>query len=119
MPTSIDCGSSAGARRSSPLETERGQPESGHAAHEGQRDALAQALPHDVQAARAHRRAHREPELLMSEPRWSDTPGPSYLIMPGGDIVYLRAPEENNGHYVRVIPDWVAQMKRAVDAAGP
>ena len=62
---------------------------------------------------------HAEPELLMSEPRWSDTPGPSYLITPGGDIIYLRAPAENTGHYFRVIPDWVEQMQRAVDTAGP
>ena len=38
-------------------------------------------------------------------------------VMPGGDAVSLQAAAENLGYYVRVIPDWVATMKRAVDAA--
>ena len=33
------------------------------------------------------------------------------------EAIHLQSPSENLGFYVRVIPDWVNQMKRAVDAA--
>lgn len=58
-----------------------------------------------------------KPELLAADPRWADTPGWSHAIMPGGDLVYMQTPAENLGYYVRVVPDWVKAMKRAVDAA--
>jgi hypothetical protein len=45
------------------------------------------------------------------------TPGWSHAAMPGGDAVYLPATAENLGYYVRVIPNWVGTMKRAVDEA--
>ncbi|MBX9928122.1 MAG: hypothetical protein K2X99_04340, partial [Gemmatimonadaceae bacterium] len=57
------------------------------------------------------------PEELFNDPFISDTPGWSYTIAPGGDIIYLQTPADNLGHYVRVVPNWVAAMKRAVDAA--
>ena len=56
-------------------------------------------------------------EVLFTDPRFVDTPGWSHAVMPGGDAVYLQATAENLGYYVRVIPHWVASMKRAVDAA--
>ncbi|MEQ1694078.1 MAG: hypothetical protein ABMA00_22505, partial [Gemmatimonas sp.] len=56
-------------------------------------------------------------EVLFTDPRFVDTPGWSHSMMPGGDAVYLQATAENLGYYVRVIPNWVAAMKRAVDAA--
>ena len=56
-------------------------------------------------------------EVLFTDPRFVDTPGWSHSVMPGGDAVYLQATAENLGYYVRVIPNWVAAMKRAVDAA--
>jgi len=56
-------------------------------------------------------------EVLFTDPRFIDTPGWSHSVMPGGDAVYLQATAENLGYYVRVIPNWVAAMKRAVDAA--
>ncbi|WP_310572243.1 protein kinase [Gemmatimonas sp.] len=56
-------------------------------------------------------------EVLFTDPRFVDTPGWSHALMPGGDVVYLQATAENLGYYVRVIPGWVATMKRAVDAA--
>ena len=58
-----------------------------------------------------------KPELLFTDPRYADTPGWSHAIMPGGDVVYLQTPTENLGYYVRVVPDWVMTMKRAVDEA--
>jgi hypothetical protein len=56
-------------------------------------------------------------DVLFTDPRFVDTPGWSHAVMPGGDAVYLQATAENLGYYVRVIPNWVAAMKRAVDEA--
>ncbi len=56
-------------------------------------------------------------DVLLTDPRFIDTPGWSHAVMPGGDAVYLQATAENLGYYVRVIPNWVREMKRAVDAA--
>ena len=58
-----------------------------------------------------------KPELLFADPRWADTPGWSHAVMAGGDLVYLQTPSENLGYYLRVVPDWVKTMKRAVDMA--
>ncbi len=56
-------------------------------------------------------------EVLFTDPRFLDTAGWSHAVMPGGDAVYLQATAENLGYYVRVIPNWVTTMKRAVDEA--
>jgi hypothetical protein len=56
-------------------------------------------------------------DVLFTDPRFVDTPGWSHALMPGGDEVYLQATAENLGYYVRVIPNWVAAMKKAVDEA--
>ena len=58
-----------------------------------------------------------KPQVLFTDPRFADTPGWSHAITTGGDIIYLQTPAENLGYYVRVVPGWVQQMKRAVDAA--
>ena len=58
-----------------------------------------------------------KPEVLFTDSRFSDTPGWSFTIAPGGDIIYLQAMSENLGQYVRVVPNWVKRMKRAVDEA--
>jgi len=61
---------------------------------------------------------HRGSEVLWhSDPRFSDTPGSSYEITPSGGLTYIRAPEQRPAPYLRVIPNWVDQMKRAVDTA--
>lgn len=57
------------------------------------------------------------PELIIRDPRFNDTPGWSHALASGGDLIYLQSPSENLGHYIRVVPDWVKQMKRAVDEA--
>ncbi len=56
-------------------------------------------------------------EVLFTDPRFVDTPGWSHSVMPVGDAVYLQATAENLWYYVRVIPNWVSEMTRAVDAA--
>ena len=58
-----------------------------------------------------------EPELLFRDPRFADTPGWSFAPDREGGVIYLRGPAENLVHYVRVIPNWVDQMKSAVDQA--
>ena len=58
-----------------------------------------------------------EPVLWSADPRFADTDGLSYAISPDGDLVYKRSPPDNLGYYLRVVPGWVDQMKRAVDEA--
>ena len=43
--------------------------------------------------------------------------GPSYALTHDGRVVYLRGAPERPVSYLRVIPDWVSKMKRAVDDA--
>lgn len=56
-------------------------------------------------------------ELIARDPRVNDTPGWSLARTREGDLIYLQSPSENLGYYIRVVSDWVTQMKRAVDAA--
>jgi eukaryotic-like serine/threonine-protein kinase len=56
-------------------------------------------------------------ELIARDPRFADTAGWSLATTPLGEVIYLQSPSENLGFYLRVIPGWVSQMKRAVDAA--
>jgi eukaryotic-like serine/threonine-protein kinase len=56
-------------------------------------------------------------ELIARDPRFADTPGWSLATTPLGELIYLQSPSENVGFYLRVIPNWVSQMKRAVDEA--
>ena len=55
--------------------------------------------------------------LITRDPLFNDTPGWSHAPTRDGGLLYLQSPSENLGHYLRVVPDWVKQMKRAVDAA--
>ena len=50
------------------------------------------------------------------DPRFSDTSGWSNRPSRDGGIIYVQGPAENSSAYLRVIPDWVDQMKLAVDA---
>jgi hypothetical protein len=56
-------------------------------------------------------------EVIIRDPRFNDTPGWSHAPTSGGDLIYLQSPSENIERYIRVVPDWVKQMKRAVDEA--
>ena len=55
--------------------------------------------------------------LWARDPRFSDTSGWSNRLSHDGGIIYVEGPEETSTTFLRVVPDWVAQMKAAVDAA--
>ncbi len=55
--------------------------------------------------------------VFHDDPRFRDTPGWSFSIMTGGEVIYLQSPGGGETHYVRVVPNWVKQMKAAVDEA--
>jgi serine/threonine-protein kinase len=48
---------------------------------------------------------------------FTPSPGRTYTVTPDGGVVYVRGPPRRTGTYLRVIPNWVEQMKRAVDEA--
>jgi hypothetical protein len=54
--------------------------------------------------------------ILHEDPRFRDTPGWSFSIAPGGDVIYLQSPGGGEAQYVRVVPGWVKRMKAAVDS---
>jgi len=51
------------------------------------------------------------------DPRFSDTSGWSNRPSHDGGIIYVEGPAQTSTGYLRVVPNWVAQMKSAVDAA--
>ncbi|HEU4828560.1 MAG TPA: serine/threonine-protein kinase [Gemmatimonadales bacterium] len=57
------------------------------------------------------------PTFWGRDPRFSDTAGWSNRPSHDGGIIYLQGPAQVSGSYLRVIPDWVAQMKAAVEEA--
>jgi hypothetical protein len=57
------------------------------------------------------------PTYWARDPRFSDTAGWSNRLSHDGGIIYLQGPEQTSASYLRVIPNWVAQMKAAVDKA--
>ena len=50
-------------------------------------------------------------------PQFRDTNGPSFAMAHGGGVIYLRGAVGRPVSYLRVVPQWVDRMKRAVDAA--
>ena len=57
------------------------------------------------------------PTFWARDPRFSDTAGWSNRLSHDGGIIYLQGPAEVTASYLRVIPNWVEQMKAAVDGA--
>jgi tRNA A-37 threonylcarbamoyl transferase component Bud32 len=55
--------------------------------------------------------------LWARDPRFSDTSGWSNRPSHDGGIIYVQGPAETSATHLRVIPNWVEQMKAAVDAA--
>jgi hypothetical protein len=55
--------------------------------------------------------------LWARDPRFSDTSGWSNRPSRDGGILYVQAPAETSVGFLRVIPNWIAQMEAAVDAA--
>jgi serine/threonine-protein kinase len=52
-----------------------------------------------------------------SDSRLTETPGRSFAVTPDGGVLYLQGPARPAGAYLRVVPNWVTRMKRAVDEA--
>jgi len=50
-------------------------------------------------------------------PGFRDTNGPSFAPAPGGGLIYLQGAADRPATYLRVVPNWVDRMKRAVDEA--
>ncbi|MEO8636853.1 MAG: protein kinase [Gemmatimonadales bacterium] len=57
------------------------------------------------------------PVFWARDPRFSDTSGWSNRPSQDGGIIYVQGPAEVSSSYLRVVPNWVAQMKTAVDGA--
>jgi hypothetical protein len=57
------------------------------------------------------------PALWARDPRFSDTAGWSNRASHDGGIIYMQEPAQRSASYVRVVPNWVAQVKAAVDRA--
>jgi hypothetical protein len=57
------------------------------------------------------------PTLFGRDERFADTPGWSNRLSHDGGIIYLQGTDPDHANAVRLIPNWVAQMKRAVDEA--
>jgi serine/threonine-protein kinase len=57
------------------------------------------------------------PTFWARDPRFSDTSGWSNRLSHDGGIIYVQGPEQTSAAYLRVVPNWVAQMKAAVDKA--
>jgi eukaryotic-like serine/threonine-protein kinase len=55
------------------------------------------------------------PRLVHTDPRFSDTPGWSQRTTSAGDLIYVQTSARTSASYVRVVPNWVSQMKRVVD----
>jgi serine/threonine-protein kinase len=51
------------------------------------------------------------------DPRFSDTWGWSNRLAHDGGIIYVQGPAQTSTSHLRVVPNWVAQMKLAVDGA--
>jgi hypothetical protein len=50
-------------------------------------------------------------------PEFRETEGQSFNLSPDGRVVYVRGNVEAPVHYLRIVPNWVERMKRAVDEA--
>jgi tRNA A-37 threonylcarbamoyl transferase component Bud32 len=50
-------------------------------------------------------------------PDFRETEGQSFQATPDGRVIYVRGAPESPVRYLRVVPNWVDQMKRAVDEA--
>jgi len=53
----------------------------------------------------------------VKEPGLVVEPGQDYQITRDGRVSYVRTAPDEPKHYLRVVPNWVAQMERAVDEA--
>ena len=56
------------------------------------------------------------PTIWGVDPRFSDTAGWSNRPSYDGGIIYAQGPPQSSARFIRVIPNWVNQMKAAVDS---
>ena len=71
----------------------------------------------EVSVDSATGRLRGTPRPYFSDPRFSDTPGWSQRTVSDGGMLYVQGPARTTAAYLRVVPNWVARMKRAVDSA--
>jgi hypothetical protein len=57
------------------------------------------------------------PELRIQDPRKGESPGWSMAITGDDRVLHPVSPDQTSVAYVRVVPGWVEEMKRAVDEA--
>jgi len=60
---------------------------------------------------------HGDPREWFSDPSFIDTWLRSQVQTPDGEIIYLQSIGRNTASFLRVVPNWVEQMKDRVDAA--
>jgi serine/threonine-protein kinase len=48
-------------------------------------------------------------------PLLTESPGRTFTVTPDEGVIYVQGPPRRTGAYLRVVPNWVEQMKRAVD----
>ncbi len=58
-----------------------------------------------------------EPRIWFSDPRFTDLTEQAFAVTPDGGMIYMQTPPQQAAHYLRVIRNWVAEMKRVVDEA--
>ena len=58
-----------------------------------------------------------QPTPWASDVRFADTPGWSNRLTHDRGIIYVQGSDPDHANSIRLIPNWVSQMKRAVDAA--
>ena len=56
------------------------------------------------------------PAMWGRDPRFSDTAGWSNRPSHNGGIIYAQGPTQSSARFIRIIPNWVNQMKAAVDS---
>jgi len=61
--------------------------------------------------------AFKDRRRWLALPDFVPAQGPAYTLTHDGKVLYLRGAPERPVSYLRVIPDWVSRMKRAVDEA--
>ena len=57
------------------------------------------------------------PDGWFDGPRFVGIAAGGFGLTPDGRVVYKEGAEITPARYLRVVPNWVAQMKRAVDEA--
>ena len=70
----------------------------------------------DVTVDSSTGRVRTGPRLFFRDTRYEDTPGWSHLAVPNQGMIYVRSSARTTAAFLRVVPNWVEKMKRAVDS---